>query len=78
MYRYIINRLIMLIPVLLGVVFIVFFIMDLAPGDPVYQVAGEQATPAELQELRVKLGLDGNIFTRYARYIKNMLHIICR
>jgi len=73
MYRYIINRLIMLIPVLLGVVFIVFFIMDLAPGDPVYQVAGEQATPAELQELRVKLGLDGNIFTRYARYIKNML-----
>lgn len=73
MYRYIINRLIMLIPVLLGVVFIVFFIMDLAPGDPVYQVAGDQATPAELQELRVKLGLDGNIFTRYVRYIKNML-----
>lgn len=73
MYRYIINRLLMLIPVLLGVVFIVFFIMDLAPGDPVYQVAGEQATQAELQELRVKLGLDGNIFTRYVRYIKNML-----
>ena len=73
MYRYIINRLVMLIPVLLGVVFIVFFIMDLAPGDPIYQVAGELATPAELQELRVKLGLDGNIFTRYVRYIKNML-----
>lgn len=72
MYRYIMNRLLMLIPVLLGVVFIVFFIMDLAPGDPVYQVAGEQATPAELQALRVKLGLDGNIFTRYVRYIKNM------
>ncbi|MBU0926153.1 MAG: ABC transporter permease [Spirochaetes bacterium] len=73
MHRYIINRLLMLIPVLLGVVFIVFFIMDLAPGDPVYQVAGEQATQQELQELRVKMGLDGNIFTRYIRYIGNML-----
>lgn len=73
MHRYILKRLLMLIPVLLGVVFIVFFIMDLAPGDPVYQVAGEQATQAELQALRVKLGLDGNIFTRYARYIKNMV-----
>jgi len=62
----------MLIPVLLGVVFIIFFIMDLAPGDPVYQVAGEQASAAELQALRVKMGLDGNIFTRYVRYIKNM------
>ncbi len=73
MHRYILNRLLMLVPVLLGVVFIVFFIMDLAPGDPVYQVAGEQATQQELQELRVKMGLDGNIFIRYFRYIKNML-----
>lgn len=73
MYRYIINRLLMLIPVMLGVVFIVFFIMNLAPGDPVYQIASEQATPAELQELRVKMGLDGNIFTRYMRYIKKMI-----
>jgi peptide/nickel transport system permease protein len=73
MHRYILKRLLMLIPVLLGVVFIIFFIMDLAPGDPVYQVAGEQATAAELQALRVKMGLDGNIFTRYMRYIKNMV-----
>jgi peptide/nickel transport system permease protein len=73
MHRYILKRLLMLIPVLLGVVFIIFFIMDLAPGDPVYQVAGEQATEAELQALRVKLGLDGNIFTRYTRYITNMV-----
>ncbi len=72
MHRYIRKRLFMLIPVILGVVFIVFFIMDLAPGDPVYQVAGEQATQAELQALRVKMGLDGNIFVRYARYIAKM------
>lgn len=73
MHRYISKRLLMLIPVLLGVVFIVFFIMDLAPGDPVYQVAGEQASPEELQALRVKLGLDGNIFTRYVRYLEHMV-----
>lgn len=73
MYRYIIKRLLMLIPVILGVVFIIFFIMDIAPGDPVYMVAGEQATQEELQELRVELGLDGNLATRYVRYVGKML-----
>lgn len=73
MYRYIIKRLLMLIPVILGVVFIIFFIMDIAPGDPVYMVAGEQATEQDLQELRVELGLDGNLATRYVRYVGKML-----
>ncbi|GHS85644.1 peptide ABC transporter permease [Synergistales bacterium] len=74
MHRYIFKRLLMLIPVLLGVVFIIFFIMDLAPGDPVYMVAGDQATEEELDALREQLGLSGNIFTRYLRYVNNMLH----
>ncbi|GHS95497.1 peptide ABC transporter permease [Synergistales bacterium] len=74
MHRYIFKRLLMLIPVLLGVVFIIFFIMDLAPGDPVYMVAGDQATEEELDALREQLGLSGNIFTRYFRYVNNMLH----
>ncbi|MDR1376583.1 MAG: ABC transporter permease [Synergistaceae bacterium] len=73
MYRYVIKRLLMLIPVLLGVVFIVFFIMDLAPGDPVYMVAGDQASAEELHALREQLGLNDNLFVRYARYVKNML-----
>ena len=74
MHRYILKRLLMLIPVLLGVVFIIFFIMDLAPGDPVYMVAGDQATPEELDALREKLGLSGNLITRYVRYVGKMMH----
>ncbi len=73
MYRYIIKRLLMLVPVILGVIFIILFIMDIAPGDPVYMVAGEQATEEELQEIRKELGLDGNLATRYVRYVGNML-----
>lgn len=73
MYRYIIKRLLMLVPVILGVIFIILFIMDIAPGDPVYMVAGEQATQEELQEIREELGLDGNLATRYVRYVGKML-----
>ena len=43
MYRYIIKRLLMLIPVLLAVSFVIFFIMEMAPGDPAYVIAGEHA-----------------------------------
>ena len=74
MYRYIIKRVLMLIPVMLGVVFIVIFIMDLAPGDPVYMVASDQATEEQLNALREEMGLSGNLFTRYINYIQKMLH----
>ena len=74
MYRYIIKRVLMLVPVMLGVVFIVIFIMDLAPGDPVYMVASDQATEEQLNALREEMGLTGNLFTRYVNYVKKMLH----
>lgn len=73
MYRYIIKRLLMLIPVLLGVIFIVYFIMDIAPGDPVYSVVSEQATEEEIAQARVELGLDGSFLSRYVRYVGKVL-----
>ena len=73
MHRYIIKRLLMLIPVLLGVAFIIFAIMNVAEGDPVYQVAGPDATEEQLEALREEMGLNGSLIERYFRYILNLL-----
>ena len=73
MHRYIIKRLLMLIPVLLGVAFIIFAIMSVAEGDPVYQVAGPDATEEQLEALREEMGLNGSLIERYFRYIGNLL-----
>ena len=73
MHRYIIKRLIMLIPVLLGVAFVIFAIMNVAEGDPVYQVAGPDATEEQLEALREEMGLNGSLLQRYFRYIGNLL-----
>jgi len=73
MYKYIIKRLLMLIPVLLGVAFVIFAIMNVAEGDPVYQVAGPDATQEQLEALRVEMGLNGSLLQRYFRYIGKLL-----
>ena len=55
MYRYVIKRLLMLIPVIIGISFLVYFVIDLAPGDIISQIAPEDATVEEIQELRSRL-----------------------
>jgi len=63
----------MLIPVLLGVAFVIFAIMDVAEGDPVYTVAGPDATEEQLEALREEMGLNGSLVERYFRYIGKLL-----
>jgi len=63
----------MLIPVLLGVAFIIYAIMNVAEGDPVYQVAGPDATEEQLDALREEMGLNGSLLERYFRYIFKLL-----
>lgn len=72
MYRYIIKRLMMLIPIIIGVSFLIYFIMDLAPGNIISQMAGE-ATDAQLQALKHQYGYDRSVFYRYAMYMKNLV-----
>ncbi len=73
MHRYIFKRLIMLIPVLIGVSFFVYFIMDLAPGDPAIVIAGEHATHEEIERVREEYGFNDPILVRYAKYMGNLL-----
>ena len=55
MIKYIFKRLLALIPVIIGVTFLVFMIMQLAPGDPVQLILGENATPEQKEELREEM-----------------------
>ncbi len=73
MWRYIVKRLLMLIPVLLAVAFVIYAIMNVAEGDPVYSVAGADATEEQLAALREEMGLNGSLVERYFRYIGNLL-----
>ena len=74
MYKYIIKRLLMMIPVLLGVTFIVFFILSVSPGDPAAMILGDQASAEALAMKREELGLNDPLLVRYFNYIVGMLH----
>ena len=74
MSKYIVRRLLTLIPVIVGVTFIVFFILNLSPGDPAAIILGEQATEEALAMKREELHLNDPLLKRYGRYMWDMLH----
>ncbi len=74
MHKYVIKRLVMLIPVVLGVSFLVFFIMSLAPGDTARTILGEDAPIEAVEALREELGLNKPVIVRYANYMLDLLH----
>lgn len=71
MYRFIIRRLVMLIPVLLGVSFIVFTIIDFTPGDPVEMYLGDNYSEEAYESMTEELGLNDPFLVRYATYVKD-------
>jgi len=74
MVNYIIRRLLLLIPVLLGVSFLTFAISEVTPGDPVVIMLGNRATPERIATLRAELHLDDPFLTRFGRFIWNAMH----
>lgn len=73
MFIFIIRRLLQMIPVLLGVVLVVFLIMQMVPGDPAVLLAGESATEEQVQEIRKQHGLDRPIMVQYVSYIGDIV-----
>lgn len=73
MLRYFIKRLILIVPVLLGISVIVFLIMTMIPGDPAKAILGSYATPENLARLRSELGLDKPLVERYLIWLGNVL-----
>jgi peptide/nickel transport system permease protein len=72
MFIFLIRRLFQIIPVLFGVSFIVFLIMQMVPGDPATLVAGEGATDEKVQLIRHDLGLDQPLYVQYFHYVENI------
>ena len=73
MLKYIIKRILLLIPILLGVSAIIFLLKTVTPGDPARQILGNTATEEQVQELREELGLNDPVVVQYVRYIKNIV-----
>jgi peptide/nickel transport system permease protein len=73
MKSYIVKRLILTLPVLLGISIIVFFIMALIPGDPALAILGSYATPENVAQLRTEFGLDKPLVQQYLIWLTNLL-----
>jgi peptide/nickel transport system permease protein len=69
MLTFVLRRLLLAVPVLLGVVFVVMLTVDLLPGDAVTLMLGEHATKDAVAKLRDHLGLDKPFFVRYLEYV---------
>jgi len=73
MTRYILKRLLMLIPVIIGVVFIVFTIERLSPNDPIRSVLGDMASQEEVDAMRNEMGLNDPFFVQFFNYAKGIV-----
>ena len=73
--KYTIKRLVMLIPVILGVTLILYFVMSLAPGNPARQILGADATAEQVAALEHEMGLDKPIIVQYINYILGVVRL---
>ena len=73
MLQFVLRRIIIAIPVLIGVTFIIFTMMYFTEGDPTLLMLGEDATPEQHQELRDRMGLDDPFLVQYGNYLFGIL-----
>lgn len=71
MGKYVLKRILWMIPVILGISFILFAILEVTPGDPAQIILGERAAPEQIAKLREEMGLDKPFSVRYVSYIAN-------
>ncbi|MBI4277663.1 MAG: ABC transporter permease, partial [Armatimonadetes bacterium] len=73
MRRYVLRRVLSLVPLLLAVSIVIFVALAVAPGDPAVLMLGQDATPEGVRELRQILGLDLPLPVQYARFVGGAL-----
>ncbi|WP_204563026.1 ABC transporter permease [Neobacillus notoginsengisoli] len=71
--RYILKRLLLMVPILFGVTLLTFFISNSIPGDPARLAAGPYAKAEVVEELREKMGLNDPMYVQYGNYMKKLL-----
>jgi ABC-type dipeptide/oligopeptide/nickel transport system permease component len=72
MHKYLIRRLLLTIPVLLGVATLVFSLIHFIPGDPAQAMLGEGAAPEDVAQLRERLGLDRPLLVQYGSFLQGL------
>ncbi len=72
MFHYIVKRLVSTIPVLLGISFLLFFMLRALPGDPAQVLAGQMATDEEIEIMRHQLGLDKPVYIQYGLFLARL------
>src|SRR3546814_21132430 len=73
MTAYIIRRLLATIPVMIVVALFVFLLLHLTPGDPAAIIAGDEASPSDIEAVRRTLGLDRPSWEQFGIYVTNLL-----
>jgi peptide/nickel transport system permease protein len=73
MLKYLLKRILLIIPVVIGITLFIYVVLALAPGDPVSLMLGPDATPEQLAKLRHELGMDRGVIVRYLLYMKSVL-----
>jgi peptide/nickel transport system permease protein len=73
MIQFLFRRLLLVLPVLLGILLVTFVITRLVPGDPCYVMLGEKATEATCKDFNVRFGLDKSIPEQFVRYAFNIM-----
>jgi len=73
MLKYIVKRIILMIPVIIAMTLIVFMIFYFVPGDPVSRIAGPNVTPEVYESIRHKYGLDKPFIVQYLRFAKSVV-----
>ena len=73
MSRFLLQRLVLLVPTLLGVLLVTFLLLYVAPGDPVQAMVGERADPQTLARLRAELHLDDPLHRQFTHYVAGVL-----
>ena len=73
MFKFLVRRLLSLIPVLVGISLLVFLFIHFIPGDPIWVMLGDFATEESVAELRQDLGLDEPLHVQYVKYVGRLL-----
>src|SRR5436190_23147409 len=74
MFNYVVRRILATIPVMVVVALFVFSLLFIAPGDPAAVIAGDQASPADVERIRQSLGLDRPFLVQFGSWLWNIVH----
>lgn len=75
MFRFVVRRLLQLVPTLFGLTVLLFVWLHSLPGGPEHALLGERATPEKLAQIRAQLGLDQPLHIQYVRFMRRLLEL---